>query len=256
MKDNVLSLSAVKDSLKPVILIADGDVMTRNLLRETLRKDYEVWVAATGVEALRVAHEATGVIHILMSDADMPTAFCRQVRVARPQIKILLTSHSFLAPMEPAGSIALLPKPFEMNALRAQLRNLLAAPTLVPETQKIVLVVDDHVSRRNRTRRILTESGYAVLTAHSSRDGAKIADGASTIDLIIAAVRMDGVGIRLAEKVDASTREISTLLISHFDPALLRELPGFSKQPEFLPNPFTREALLDRVRRLLHQRPV
>jgi DNA-binding response OmpR family regulator len=250
-----LSLSAGAEEQRTVILITDGDLMTRNLLREVLRNDYEVWVASTCVDALRVAREAPGIIHVLISDAEVPTDFCRQIRAARPQIRILLTSHSFSAPMEPAGSIALLPKPFEMNALRAQLRDLLAAPPLIPENQKIVLVVDDNVGRRDLTRRILTKGGYAVLTAHSARDGEKIADGVSTIDLIIAAVNMDGGGIRLAEKVNASSRAISTLLISHFDPALLRELPGFSKQPEFLPNPFTPEVLLEQVRRLLHDRP-
>jgi hypothetical protein len=55
----------------------------------------------------------------------------------------------------------------------------------------------------------------------------------------------------LAEQVEVSKREISTLLISHFHPNVLRNVAGFSEQPEFLANPFTPEALLTRVRRLL-----
>jgi DNA-binding NtrC family response regulator len=58
-------------------------------------------------------------------------------------------------------------------------------------------------------------------------------------------------GVALAEHVETSERGINTLLISHFHPDLLRSVAGFSKQPEFLPNPFTPEALLTHVRRLL-----
>ena len=91
-----------------------------------------------------------------------------------------------------------------------------------------------------------------MLTASSVEEAEKASDSVATIDLIISGVVFPGQsGVNLAEHVEASARNISTLLISHFHPDLLRNMAGFSKQPEFLPNPFTPEALLAHVRRLL-----
>ena len=87
----------------------------------------------------------------------------------------------------------------------------------------------------------------------SARQAEALADTIATIDLqIISGIVFPGhSGIHLAEHVEASQRKVSTLLISHFDRDLLHKMPGFSRQPEFLPNPFTAEALLTRVRWLL-----
>ena len=119
---------------------------------------------------------------------------------------------------------------------------------------KVVLVVDEYVERRERTKNILTENGYIALTAESAEEAEALCDTKAAIDLIVTSVVMTGdSGIHLAEHVEASDCHISTLLISHFSRDLLRMVRGFSRQPEFLPNPFTAEELLTRVRRLLEE---
>jgi len=116
----------------------------------------------------------------------------------------------------------------------------------------VILVVDHIESRRERTKQILLDNGFAVLTTSRVEDAEVIANSIATIDLIICGVVFPGQGgVSLAQHVETSDRDISTLLISHFHPELLRNVAGFSKEPEFLQNPFTPEALLARVRRLL-----
>jgi CheY-like chemotaxis protein len=246
------------DQHHKVILIADDDVLMRNRLRDALWKEYDVLIAASGSEALQVSRQSEGIIDLLIVDIQMPSmhelAVCRQIRAERPQIKTVLFADSAADPLAQTGEfVSFLRKPFEIVELRTQIKQLLLEPLVAPEDPKVILVVDEKLKRRERTRRILTDNGYAVLTARTLQHGREIADGASKIDLIIAAVTMDGEGIRLAESVDASGRDISTLLISHFSPDLLKGIAGFSAQPEFLENPFTREALLDRVSRLLER---
>lgn len=118
--------------------------------------------------------------------------------------------------------------------------------------QKAILVVDSDIPRRDRTSRILRESGYAVQTASSGEEAEAICDTAARLDLIVSAVNMSGdSGVHLADHVDASQRNISTLLISHAGLTELNRIPGFARQPQFLENPFTSEVLLERVRALL-----
>ena len=119
--------------------------------------------------------------------------------------------------------------------------------------QKTILVVDNNEERRLRTTNILTEAGFRVLAAKSAEQAEILADTEEKFDLIVSAVVMEGgnSGIHLAEHVENSGRTNSTLLISHFSRDLLRYIPGFQRQPHFLPNPFTPVELLRRVREIL-----
>jgi DNA-binding NtrC family response regulator len=117
----------------------------------------------------------------------------------------------------------------------------------------VILVVDPQSVRRERTTGFLREQGYAVLTANSAEEAKPIAESIARIDLIIGEVVFSagGSGVHFAEQVKASERNLSALVISHFTPGTLDDVRGFSTQPEFLPNPFTRESLLGQVHRLL-----
>ena len=119
---------------------------------------------------------------------------------------------------------------------------------------KVILVIDEYIDRRERTKNILTENGYIALTAENAEQAEALCDTTAAIDLIVTSVVMTGdSGIHLAEHVEASDRHISTLLISRFSRDLLGMVHGFSGQPEFLANPFTAEELLTRVRGLLEE---
>ena len=108
----------------------------------------------------------------------------------------------------------------------------------------------------------LAEMGYLGLTVPAQAGG----QGLGTIELAvqtdptteegnpcheIAAAHLLIEMAKNGEAIDASGRPICTLLISHYTPAALGQMAGFSAQPEYLANPFTPEALLERRARLV-----
>jgi CheY-like chemotaxis protein len=178
----------------------------------------------------------------------------REIKKTRPGIRVLFMSGGgIFSQLSLPHPMPFLQKPFGAEALGVKLKALLEMdPTMDGRSIPVILVVDHDTGRRYRTRSILNENGYAVLTTGSVEEAEWVADSIATIDLIISEVMFLGrSGVHLAEHVDASEREISTLLISHFNREILGGVSGFVEQPEFLPNFFTAEALMARVRRLL-----
>jgi CheY-like chemotaxis protein len=240
-----------------LILYADDEVMVRNLVRKILEDDgHRVLVAADGHEALELARAREGAIDLLVTAVglrlkDGISAY-RQIRTACPNLKVLFTSGAMPGQLQLPRSVPFLAKPFTPDTLLTKVNEILAPSRPAIDGLNVIMVVDHDADRRDRTRNILAGGGYAVLTAGSVEEAKVISNSIATVDLIVSGVVFPGQsGVALAEHVGASERRISTLLISHFHPNLLRDVAGFSQQPEFLPNPFTPEALLTRVRRLL-----
>ena len=241
-----------------LILFADDEVMVRNLVRTVLENaGYRVLVAADGGEALDLSRAHDGAIDLLVTPVGMPLidgiSAYRHIRTACPNLKVLFTSGPAPGPLQLSQSVPFLTKPFAPKTLLTKVNEILV-PSRSPAVDgvHVILVVDHDADRRDRTKNILAAGGYAVLTAGSVEEAKVISNSIATVDLIVSGVVFPGQsGVALAEHVGASERGISTLLISHFHPDLLSNVAGFSKQPEFLPNPFTPEALLTRVRRLL-----
>jgi DNA-binding response OmpR family regulator len=240
-----------------LILFADDEVMVRNLVRKILEDDgHRVLVAADGHEALELARAHEGAIDLLVTAVGIPLidgiSVYRQIRTAWPNLKVLFTSGPVPGQLQLPPSLPFLAKPFTPNKLLTKVNEILAPSRPAVDGLNVILVVDHDADRRERTKNILAGDGYAVLTAGSVEEAKVISNSIATVDLIVSGVVFPGLsGVALAEHVGASERGISTLLISHFHPDLLRNVAGFSQQPEFLPNPFTPEALLTRVRRLL-----
>jgi CheY-like chemotaxis protein len=241
-----------------LILFADGEVMIRNLVRQVLEKDgHRVLVAADGGEALELARAHEGAIDLLVTAVGMPLidgiSVYRHIRAKCPNLKVLFMSGPIPGQLKLPQSVPFLAKPSAPETLLKKVNEILApSPPPAVNGVKVILVVDHGADRRERTKNILVDNGYAVLTAGSVEEAKVISNSIATVDLIVSGVVFPGLsGVVLAEHVRASERGISTLLISHFHPDLLRNVAGFSQQPEFLPNPFTPEALLTHVRRLL-----
>jgi signal transduction histidine kinase/DNA-binding response OmpR family regulator len=118
------------------ILLAEDDDAVRALTHHVLRKEgYKVLEAGHGAEALRLAEEHGGPIHLLVTDVIMPGMSGRQLadRLAaeRPGLKVLylsgyvdeaITRHGI-----DAGKTALLTKPFSPAALARKVAEVLEA---------------------------------------------------------------------------------------------------------------------------------
>ena len=237
-----------------VILVVDDEVMLRNMIRTLLsKKGYEVLIAADGNEALEVSQARDGWIDLLLTDVEMPQLggieAYQQIRHERPALKVLFMSGAS-SQSELLEPWPFLSKPFNLDALLTRVSDIIKeSECAINGSRPVILVVDENEDRKKRTRSILCNNGYAVLTASSAKEAESFSYSKEKIGLIISEVMLSGEsGVQLAE--EASKRNIDTLLISHFDPDLLKTVPGFSNEA-FLANPFTPEDLLTRVGHLL-----
>jgi CheY-like chemotaxis protein len=119
-----------------VLLVEDEEPVRVLARRILIDHGYEVLTAGSGAEALEVAREHRGAIHLLLTDVIMPAMSGREVadRVAaeRPDTRVLFVSgytdealahHGVLRP-----GIQLLAKPFTPRSLAERVRGVLDAP--------------------------------------------------------------------------------------------------------------------------------
>jgi two-component system cell cycle sensor histidine kinase/response regulator CckA len=117
----------------PVILLAEDDVVVRNLVRLMLtREGYTVLTAKDGQEALRTCQAFQDPLHLLLTDMLMPhldgMTLTARVKELRPQIKVILmtgfTIDEILTGNRPD---AMLRKPFVPPTLLKCIKKVLAA---------------------------------------------------------------------------------------------------------------------------------
>jgi CheY-like chemotaxis protein len=115
---------------------------------------------------------------------------------------------------------------------------------------KTLLVVDDEVGITDALHDLLSEEGFAVLTARNGKDGLKRIDEKRP-DLILLDYMMpvmDGREVLLALQADAAYRDIPVIMMS----AMPRSsIPADCKPAAFLRKPFEIDRLLAEVSRLL-----
>ena len=119
------------------LLVVEDQAEVRRLTEKVLKlRGYTVLVAESGQEALRLAQQHTGPIHLLVTDVVMPQMSGREVGMLlaamRPQLKVLYLSgyadesivhHGVLEP-----GLAFLQKPFSPESLALKVREILDAP--------------------------------------------------------------------------------------------------------------------------------
>jgi CheY-like chemotaxis protein len=125
----------------------------------------------------------------------------------------------------------------------------LPAPAAVPQ---MILVVDDDPNVRELTRMLLQEGGYQVMTAAGSADALRLVQSREhEVALVILDLGMPEMsGAELERRLAALHVPAKVLFVSGADPEGLSEDAGLAAHP-MLQKPFTRSALLGRVRRLL-----
>jgi len=197
------------------ILIAEDQPLVRDLAVETLRGlGYRVLAASDGDDALRIAGEHTGPIHILLTDVVMPGMdgwiVAERALALRPGLKVIYTSGYTddvvgAQRMLDAGA-AYLPKPFTPAALSAKIREVSSPGEVREETaspaslKRTVLVVDDEEGVRSLFPALLG-SAYRVLLAADGREAVDIARREHRLDLVLTDLFMpvqDGIETILA----------------------------------------------------------
>jgi two-component system cell cycle sensor histidine kinase/response regulator CckA len=116
-----------------------------------------------------------------------------------------------------------------------------------------VLVVDDDGAIRTMVRRVLGMRGYVVIDAADGLDALdQIARLAGPVDLLVTDVSMPRMGgLPLAEQLRVQLPVLCVLFISGYSGGVLPVIQAFAPPSAFLAKPFTVEALLASVDRLL-----
>jgi two-component system cell cycle sensor histidine kinase/response regulator CckA len=115
-----------------VVLVADDDVLVRNLINAVLtRSGYSVLLASDGVEALDLSRRYSGEIDLLLSDVTMPRMngfmLAEQFRKERPDTRALLISGKTSSEIVAGNAMFdFLRKPFVPEQLKLKLVQILS----------------------------------------------------------------------------------------------------------------------------------
>jgi DNA-binding response OmpR family regulator len=114
-----------------VILIAEDEVMVRNLVRHILQAEgHETLAAADGYEALELSRKYDGTIDLLITDIKMPRmdglALIEKLLHERPNMRILLMSGHLSEELRGRqAGYSFLRKPFPPGLFRDKVREVL-----------------------------------------------------------------------------------------------------------------------------------
>jgi two-component system, cell cycle sensor histidine kinase and response regulator CckA len=122
----------VEQSAGMILLVEDNPEVQKLMLDMLTSLGYRVLVASDGEEALRVAREYPGVIHLLLTDMIMPPLAGPELarRLARSEMKVLYVSGQVT--QESAASVlrddnaAFLQKPFTLAALASAVQTMVS----------------------------------------------------------------------------------------------------------------------------------
>jgi PAS domain S-box-containing protein len=116
-----------------------------------------------------------------------------------------------------------------------------------------VLLVEDEAAVRSALERMLNAGGYKVVTAPNGTDALKLfAERNADIDLLITDLVMPGIGGReLARQCSAMRDSLKVIYISGYTRDSLLSPQTFEEGTEFIEKPFTSDAILDRIARVL-----
>jgi DNA-binding response OmpR family regulator len=119
---------------QPIILVADDEVMVRNLVTILLQQQgYIVLTASDGQEGLELSRKYPGTIDLVITDVDMPrlngTDLCTHLLEERPGIKVIVMSGTDMGEIVNSNiHLPFLPKPFDGAALLERVADALNAP--------------------------------------------------------------------------------------------------------------------------------
>ena len=127
-----------------------------------------------------------------------------------------------------------------------------AAPVAArPPARERVLVCDDDPFVRRSVERLVESGGYVVLGAGSGREALELLDREGAEILVTDVLMPEMNGAELARRARTARPDLPVLFMSGYT----RDVLPTDLEGELLNKPFTREGLLDAVRRALASRP-
>ncbi len=119
---------------RPIILVADDEVMIRNLVTLLLQEHgYIVLSASDGQEGLELSRKYPGPIDLVITDVEMPRLngmnLIAHLHEERPGIRSIVMSGSDMNEIISQNvNLQFLPKPFDGEALLGRVKAILGAP--------------------------------------------------------------------------------------------------------------------------------
>jgi DNA-binding NtrC family response regulator len=106
------------------VLLAEDEPMVRDLMQKLLHSwGYRVFSARNGLEAMEIAEEHKGPIHLLVSDVTMPRMdgpeLAEKLTAKRPRLQVILLSGYSHTEIVLQGGWKFIQKPFHLQELRA-----------------------------------------------------------------------------------------------------------------------------------------
>ena len=138
----------------------------------------------------------------------------------------------------------------------AHLRNEPMTPQVVTESPGVVMVVDDSLTVRRVSQRLLERNGYEVLLAKDGVDALRqLQDVQPDVMLVdIEMPRMDGFDLTRNVRANPGTREIPIIMITSRTAEKHRNHALELGVNEYLGKPYQEDQLLSLIRRYLAER--
>jgi len=136
-----LLADATKSLNQPVILVADDEVIVRNLVTILMQLEgYLVISAADGQEGLELSRKYAGRIDLLITDMEMPrlngSDLSAHLLEERPGIKVLVMSGADIDEIVSQNThLHFLPKPFDGEIIKRRVREILGLLPTPPKAR-------------------------------------------------------------------------------------------------------------------------
>jgi len=238
------------------ILLVEDEPMVRAMVRTVLAEcGYTVLEAMQGDDALRLAEEHEGPIHLLLTDVVMPRMSGRELAerltAQRPDTQVLFmsgyTDDAVMRHGVEDAEMELLQKPFTHLALAQRIRRLLDRAQLQARRDQILLI-DDDAPHRETLAELLRVEGYEVTSAGEGGEAFALLRTGVKVDVILLDLMMAGMNgwvFRMEQQKDPALAGIPIIVISgQQDPSGVAE---FLKPAACLTKPVDVERLLELI---------
>jgi DNA-binding response OmpR family regulator/nitrogen-specific signal transduction histidine kinase/predicted Ser/Thr protein kinase len=251
--------SEILTGTETILLVEDETSLLCLVKMQLEQMGFTVIAADNPLQAIKLAEEYKGDIHLLMTDVVMPEMRGQDLGKAlgamRPGIKFLFMS-GYTSDIIASNGVDFLAKPFSEEGLSAKLRKVLRHPSKekIDKPLLSILAVDNEPEILQMLALSLTESGFTVDTASSASEALdKISS--KQFEVVISDINMpDMSGLELLRAVRSKKNKTDFILITglpDFKDAIIAIKEGAY---DYLPKPLNLDALQGKIARLLLER--